>query len=235
MSQGDFIDQHMAGKRLGETETYVQEINGTRFLVHCCKDADWTTKIMSTHGVLDENQDHPTWRMIDGQWKTFKYAEPFSRHNRGKHWVDDVNQRRHAPISLESAWGTKWWANRQFTFLLSVAEEARATKELADSVLGFWKRLAKLMLENKLNEHGVAPNSPIRPRRVSNTPHVLQKREKFQGKYDPERRQFKLVKLVYLARPCRDCRKDTRDYCSCDPSIDLCSACFGAHRAEHGN
>jgi hypothetical protein len=44
---------------------------------------------------------------------------------------------------------------------------------------------------------------------------------------------FKRVNTVYLARPCTGCRKDTRDYCSCDPSIDLCSACFGAHRAQH--
>ena len=231
----------MAGKPLGATETYVQELDGHRFLVHCCRDADWTTKIMSSHGVLDENQDHSTWRKVDGVWKSFKYAEPFSRHNKGKHWVDDVNKRRHAPILLESIWLTKWWPNRQFTFLLSVAEvnagmaKARAKKAPADSVLDFRKRLAKLMLENKLDERGVAPNSPIRPRRTSNPIHSIKKRQKYDGKYDPERRQFKRVKTMYLACPCRDCRKDTRDYCSCDPSIDLCSSCFGAHRAECGN
>jgi hypothetical protein len=113
--------------------------------------------------------------------------------------------------------------------------KARAKKAPADSVLDFWKRLAKLMLENKLDERGVAPNSPIRPRRTSNPVHILKKRAKFQGKYDPELHKFKRVKSMYLARPCRDCRKDTPDYCSCDPSIDLCSACFGAHRAECGN
>ena len=237
---GDFIDAHMAGKRLGETESYVQDINRMRFLVHCCRDADWTTKIMSTHGVLDENQDHLTWRLVDRQWKSFKYAEPFSRHNKGKHWVDNINKRRHSPILLESAWGTKWWANRQFTFLLSMAEvnasmtKARAMQKPADSVLSFWKQLAKLMLENKLNEHGMAPNSPICHRRVSNTSHVLCKREKFQGKYDPERRAFKRVRTTeYLACPCTECRKNTRTYCSCNLSIDLCSSCFGAHRAEH--
>ena len=153
--------------------------------------------------------------------------------------MDDVNKRRHAPISLESAWKTKWWANRQFTFLLSIAEVnagmawARAKKQSAEPVLMFRRALAKLMLENKLNAYGEAPNSPIRPRRVSNTPHVLKKRGKHEGKYDPDRRAFKRVRTVYLARPCTWCRKDTRDYCSCDPSLDLCSACFGAHRVEH--
>jgi hypothetical protein len=210
-----------------------------RFLVHCCKDAEWATDIMLTHGVPEENQNHATWREVNGQWKAFKYAEPFSRHNRGKHWVDDVNKRRHAPISLESDWNTKWWANRQFTFLLSVAEvnagmaRARAKEAPAEPMINFRRRLAKMMLENRLNAHGVAPNSPIHPRRVSNTPHVLKKRERNEGKYDPERRMFKRVNTVYLTCPCTGCCKDTRDYCSCDPSIDLCSACFGAHRAQH--
>ena len=152
--------------------------------------------------------------------------------------MDDVNKRRHAPISLESAWKTKWWANRQFTFLLSVAEvnagmaRARARKESAAAVLDFRRALAKRMLENRLNQYGEAPNSPIRPRRVSNTPHVLKKRNKHEGRYDPERGVFKRVRTVYLARPCTVCRKDTRDYCSCDPSLDLCSSCFGVHRQE---
>jgi hypothetical protein len=71
---GDLIDGHMAGKPLGATESYVQELDGRHFLVHCCRDADWTTKIMLSHGILDKNQDHPTWRKVDSQWKTFKYA-----------------------------------------------------------------------------------------------------------------------------------------------------------------
>ena len=103
---GDQIDKHMRAKGLGETATYMQDVEGMRFLVHCCRDADWTTKIMSTHRVLNDNHDHLTWQKVDGEWKTFKYAEPFSRHNKGKHWVDNVNKHCHAPISLESVWGT---------------------------------------------------------------------------------------------------------------------------------
>ena len=75
----------MQDKPLGFTETFVQVIKGTRFLIHCTKDRDYVTKIMLTHGLLDEIQDHSTWRLVDGTWKTFKYSEPFSRHNRGKH------------------------------------------------------------------------------------------------------------------------------------------------------
>jgi len=43
------------------------------------------TKIMSMHGVLDEIQDHAMWRLVDGVGRMFKYAWPFSRHNRAKH------------------------------------------------------------------------------------------------------------------------------------------------------
>ena len=65
------------------------------------------------------------------------------------------------------------------------------------------------MLENKLDEYGVAPNSPIRPRRTSNPVHILKKRGKYLGKYDPELCQFKRVKMMYLACTCKDCHKDT--------------------------
>jgi hypothetical protein len=103
---GNYIDEYMATKLLSHMETFVQVIEGKRFLVHCTKDQDYVTKIMSTHGVLDKIQDHETWRLMDGVWKTFKYAERFSLHNRAKHWVDDVNNRRHDPIGLEEVWAT---------------------------------------------------------------------------------------------------------------------------------
>ena len=58
---GDYIDGYMSNKPLGATESFVQDLQGTRFYVHCTKDRDYVTKIVSTHGLLDEIQDHPTW------------------------------------------------------------------------------------------------------------------------------------------------------------------------------
>ena len=63
---------------------------------------------MSTHGLLNEVANHATYRYINGEWISFKYTKPVSRHNKANHWVDDVNQRRHAPIVLEDIWDTKW-------------------------------------------------------------------------------------------------------------------------------
>jgi len=139
---------------------------------------------MSTHGVLDEIQDHPTWRLMDGMWRTFKYAEPLSRHTGAKHWVDDVNNRRHDPIGLEQVWATKWWPNRQFTFLLSVAEvnavqaRAHAKKEISMPTLEFRKQLAMRMMTNKLNNNRLTPASPVRTRARNSSKHVIVKRQK---------------------------------------------------------
>ena len=88
---GDYIDAYMMAKPVGTTKTFMQELGGLKFFVYCTQYADYITKIMSMHGVLEEIQDHPTWRFVDREWKTFKYAKPFSRHNCAKHWVDNVN------------------------------------------------------------------------------------------------------------------------------------------------
>jgi hypothetical protein len=40
------------------------------------------TKIMLLHGVLDEIQDHLTWWLVDGTWKTFKYAKEGKKEKR---------------------------------------------------------------------------------------------------------------------------------------------------------
>ena len=39
-----------------------------------------------------------------------------------RHSVNDHNNKRHSPISIEEIWSTKWWPNRVFAFLLAVTE-----------------------------------------------------------------------------------------------------------------
>ncbi len=187
---GDYIDAYMMAKPLGATETFVQELGGIQFFVYCTRDSDYIPKIMSTHGMLEEIQNHPTWRFVDGEWKTFKYAKPISRHNRAKHWVNDVNNRRHDPIGLEQVWQTKWWPNRQFTFLLPVAEvncvqaRTRARKEVPEPTLTFRKNLAMQMLCNKIQSNGLAVASPPRVRVCKSSVHMLRKRKTREGKWN---------------------------------------------------
>ena len=92
----------MKGKELGAVESFIQDLGEVPFYIHCCRDADHITKIMSTHGTLNEVEGHWTWRYIDGEWKSFQYVKPFSQHNKEKHWVNDVNNHHHDPIGLET-------------------------------------------------------------------------------------------------------------------------------------
>jgi hypothetical protein len=153
--------------------------------------------------------------------------------------VDDVNNRRHDPVGLETTWKTKWWPNCQFTFLLSIAEVnagqagARARDDKPDPTLIFQRKLAMEMMTNKIKDNGVVAASPLRrpSRRVPS--HVLTKRKQNEGKWNPNARKFNFTKTMYVVRPCFDCGKTTRSYCPCDPGRDLCGVCFGKHLLEH--
>ncbi len=109
---GNNIDAHMMTKRLGEMATFIQDLQGMPYYVHCTCNVDYVTKIMSLHGMLEEKNNHSTWWCMNGEWKTmFNYAKPFSRHNKRKHWIKDVNNHCHDLIGLETTWKTKWWPN----------------------------------------------------------------------------------------------------------------------------
>ena len=69
--------------------------------MHFHKENRCVTKIMSTHGLINEISTHVTYRRVAGEWKTFSYTDPISHHNHSKNWVDDVNARRHDHIGLE--------------------------------------------------------------------------------------------------------------------------------------
>jgi hypothetical protein len=177
-------------------------------------------------------------RKVDGSWKTFKYTEPFSRYSRAKHWVDDVNNRRHDPIGLEEVWGTKWWAMRQFTFLCSVAEvnavqsRARGRNEVTAPQLDFRRKLAQQMMENTIDEPVVPQLPAMRTRRPRSSEHKCLKRKRGEGMWDFSYRRFKRVASDYVRLRCHGCRKKIRTYCSCDPTTPLCSGCHALHVNE---
>ena len=55
---GDQIDAYMLRKGLGKFKSFVQDLEGTPFYVHCCKDDNYVTKIMSMHGTLNNVEGH---------------------------------------------------------------------------------------------------------------------------------------------------------------------------------
>ncbi len=221
--------------------SYEQEVDSVKFLVHCTRDDWYVTKMMSLHCILDEIQDHSTGRKVGGQWKSFKYSEPISRHNRAKHWVDDHNNRRHDPIGLEQTWRTKWWPTRQFTFLVAIAEvnainsQARARKAPAEPTLEFRKQLAEKMIHNKLDSNGnvtVEVTAPTLRKTRSKNKHELVCRPHFRGKWDPKKKNWAKVKQKYQKVRCDNCGFKCRTFCSCDRSVTLCNNCFADHKPK---
>ena len=69
---GNAIDNYFDGKELGETMRYEQDIDAVKFLVHCTRDEKYVSKMMSSHGILDEIQDHSTGCCVGVVWKSFK-------------------------------------------------------------------------------------------------------------------------------------------------------------------
>jgi hypothetical protein len=107
---------------------------------------------MSTFGTLDKVPSHKTKQSTALGVVEFCYPKPVSWHNQPKHWVDDHNQRRHAPIDLAEIWKTQWWPHCQFAFFLTISEtnaansRGRAKGISADPQLKFHKALAMCML-----------------------------------------------------------------------------------------
>ena len=242
---GDQIDAYFADKPLGSTKTLRQEIDGTKFNIHCTRDDQFVTKMMSTHGLLSEVPDHTTYRQKNGEWVSFNYAEYLSRHNRSKHWVDDINNRRHDPIGLEQVWHTKWWPTRQFTFICSVAESnavmsrARARKDTPTPQLEFRRTLALKMMTNNITNEGMTVSAPMKSRKRSlgqgDPEHELLTRPNFTGKWSTDANTWTKVSTQYAKIKCSGCNTKIRTYCTCNKKVPLCTQCYGVHFAKVHN
>jgi hypothetical protein len=241
---GNDINNHFQSKELGSYDCFVQEKEGKNFLIHCHKEDKYVCKIMSTHGRMEET-DREAWRLGKDGWSSFKYTEAITNHNIAKHWVDDVNNRRHAPIGLQDIWATKWWPHRQFTFICSVAEvnannsQARALKEPAKHQIVFRKQLAKEMMYNRVTDSGGVRHSPIRAKKRSResmeAEHMLKTKPTFTGAWDAHKKQFNSVKSEYLKQKCKTCTREIRTYCICSKGVPMCSVCYGVHCFEVRN
>ena len=218
------------------------EVEGESFFVHCMKDADYVTKIMSTYGTLNEVETAQTSRRVKGtlggeERVVFCYTELFEEYNKATHWVDDNNNRRHDPISISDAWQTKWWPHCQMAFLLGISEvnavnaKARATKKPAEPQLIFRKKLALKMMTNQLLNDGSNPGSPRKLKRRSTIEstmmtHEFQTKPPFAGVWKGCRSTQ--VKPKYQKYGCL-CGMQCCTYCKCNKCQPMCVACFDEH------
>jgi len=201
---------------------------------------------MSTFGTLEGREDHKTKRVYksNGQTvtKVFNCIEPISNHFRYRHQIDDNNNRRHAPISLERTWVTKYWPDRNFAWFLAVTEvNANHARGYFGGQtlpqLEYRRKLAWEMMNNTIGlEVGGQQTEVGRNLRRRSVEHQLVKLEKHRGAWNGAQKKFKKVKSQYQQQSCRnftECRKQTRTYCKCSKGMFLCVQCFADHKSSN--
>ena len=89
-------------------------LNGVPFYVFAMKEPDYLMNVMSTYGTLNSVDGSITkriWKDDNNEEKnaTFNYTEVFHNHFAYRHVVDDNNNIRMQPLSIEMTWMTKEW------------------------------------------------------------------------------------------------------------------------------
>ena len=108
---GEGIDQHFQTKEVGQCDSLPRTLSGKAFSIFCMKKDNYTMKLMATYGALVEIDRSKTLRSLTAAHgekfiKSFNYTEPFHNHFKFCHQVDDHNNSRHSPLSLEERWAT---------------------------------------------------------------------------------------------------------------------------------
>ena len=123
--KGDAINAHFYSKEVGNVDAVKQVEDGVAYHVFFMKDPDHVMKIMSRCGTLDPTDKRTQRKFKRGgimETKEFMYTEVVANHFLYRHQVDDNNNRRHAPTSIERTWATKYWPDRCFAWYLAVSE-----------------------------------------------------------------------------------------------------------------
>ena len=129
--------------------------------------------------IIDELEAARTSRyLIDSsgmkETKNLTFWQIFGIHFRYRHQLDDHNNWRHVPISLERTWVTKFWTDWKFSWYLAVSEVNIAlasghfqNDEVVQPSLNFWISLEMKWLENKI---GFELGDNGRPKRIYKWP-----------------------------------------------------------------
>ena len=240
---GSEIDSHFDLKEVGQTDSLPGTLDGTNFKVFCMKEEDYVMKLMATYGALRSVDEGATQRSVTRRSGirenvSFKYTEPFFNHFKFRHQVDDHNNNRHSPISLEESINTKDWKIRVFTFILAVVEvNARLayqffTKSDSLSQLQFRRLLAKELMDfsfvvnrdnRKRKRRSIEAVAPICG--VETAPVYATSWNGTEWHYLSSKYPQHFCKTV-------GCNKRIRTYCKCMKGFWLCPACIGMHIAQ---
>ena len=193
--------------------------------------------LMSTYGtnLRTGKETSREWVDSSGVKKNgkFHYPEVVGNHFLYRHSVDDHNNKRHSPISLEVVWATKYWPNHVFSFLLGVTEvnvNLATTYFCGQNQKGqieFRKLLAKTLIFNTYydEEQDKTPDKERKQQDFGHSLIMLLKGKNFSGT------RIISGKCEYPQHKCNACSKRVRTYCLCSPGISWCAECFGYHLA----
>ena len=229
------IKAYFADKDVGSVAALPGKLNGIQVWIHCMKEPDYITMLMSNYGTLDRKGDtrSRSWKIgHNSHHASFKYPELVYRHYKNRHHVDDHNNRRHQPISLEETWATKFWPHRVFAFLLAVAEgnayllNKHYRDDAEDSVLAFRRALATELINNTYGMEEKSSTASKSRKRRSRTTHELCSL--------PRGKIFSGERMVashsyYPQKKCISCKRKVRTYCYCSPGVMRCNTCFTEH------
>ena len=230
--KGDDIKSHFDGKDVGDCDAWKGQMDEVDFHVYTMKEPDYVMSIMSTYGTNQQMGKETQRELVGGERKKFFYPEVIGNHFLFRHSVDDHNNKRHSPISIEEIWATKWWPNRVFAFLLAVTEVnvSLGMVEFCDnaptSQIEFRKKLADVLINNEYfnEEDDTTPVKKAKKQRTSVHSYcTLPKGKKFQ-----EGRMVE-AKSAYPQHKCTTCTRRTRGYCKCSPGIYRCNECYALH------
>ena len=177
--------------------------------------------LMSNYGTLDRTGDtrSRSWKIgHNSHHASFKYPELVYRHYKNRHHVDDHNNRRHKPISLEETWVTKFWPHRVFAFLLAVAEgnayllNKHYRDDAEDGVLAFRRALATELINNTYGIEEKSSRGSKSRKRQSRTTHELCSLPR--GKLFAGERMVALHSY-YPQKKCISCKRQVWTYCYC--------------------
>jgi Transposase IS4 len=155
---GEGINQHFQTTEVGQCDSLPGTLSVKAFSIFCIKEENYTMKLMDTYGALVEIDECKILRLLTAVnsekfIKSFNNTEPFHNHLKFHHRVDDHNNSRHSPLSLEESWATKDWEHRVFSFIIYLVEvNARLSHgyfndELPLTHILFWKQLARELIE----------------------------------------------------------------------------------------
>jgi hypothetical protein len=247
---GRAIDEHFADKDIGDVDMLEAKTEeGKPFRIYCFKEPDYVMKIMATWMTLDELEDAPTRREYKGAngqsvVQTFKYRQPFGLQFRYRHQVDDHNNCRHAPISLERTWATKFWPDHNFAWYLAASEvnTALTSGRLQNGgvllpTLEFRRALAKeclLRIQSGWKKVilGGLEETPPYPLE-SNVSKLLSSITAAYG-IQAQKSEKKLGRNIEnsAVRTISIAKKMTRSYCQCTKGLFLCAGCFTDHKLD---